>query len=413
MIIQIILVIIVLIGGFFAYNKISSEKKKSDRTPCKPSKSNEVSNAKDYIYTSNKCVANTCVDGYILDTTENTCTLECKNIITDLSNDEQKEECYPECYTSEGTLLADEDVLDENKVRCGIATSECYGKTLDDIGSIESAKNCGLITKDTDSKCFRLEGEKVTTKTLKQLITVNDIETAKLCYPSVSDKIGNNCYKPDDNNNYILKTLNDFPLNSAGLVAARDCGLRRGNLDCYDETKVGFPKKVVGSFEFLYNLWLMNVCHPGERRKIIKPVKCYKTDSDRIEVKPISYYNINTLTNHSALSNNEKDAFDCGYTSPSNFRCHKVVNGQLVDRELSEYKNRKDSVDCELLRYDQLECYYDEKPYGKINEMVLWKEGKKDLVRTCHGDRMYTILQEYEDEGSFDRMYNYYKKYGY
>tara|TARA_Y100000389_G_scaffold195777_1_gene227696 strand:- start:235 stop:1359 length:1125 start_codon:yes stop_codon:yes gene_type:complete len=362
-------VIIVLIIGLLATNKISDKKKISDRTACKPFKSKKVSNAKDYIYMSNKCVANTCVDGYILDTTENTCTLDCKNIITDLSNDEQKKECYPECYTSDGSLLDDEGVLDENKVKCGIETAECYGKTLDNIGSIESAKECGLISKDKDNKCLREEGDKVVTKTLKQLITVNDTETAKLCYPSVSDKIGNNCYKPDDNNNYIVKTANDFPLNMGGLEAARDCGLRRGALYCYDETKKGFPKRPVGNF--LTNLDAMDTCHPGERRKITKRWSCYNRDSERIELNPLSHYNIDNETDWATLAYNEHEAFECGYTDPSNFRCHKVVNGQLVDFKTAEYRNRKDSVDCDWLKWKKpYDCFHNTTPYGPT-----WKPG--------------------------------------
>lgn len=410
MIIRVILIIIVLIGGLFAARKMASKQSISDRSQCTPSKSNQISNAKDYIYMSNKCVANTCIDGYILDTSENTCTLDCQNTITDLSSDEQKNECYPECYSSEGSLLAAEDIIDENKVKCGIETSECYGKTLDNIGSIESAKNCGLISTDKDSRCFRLEGEKVVTKTLQQLITVNDTETASLCYPSISDKIDNNCYKPDDNNNYILKTLNDFPLNEGGLQAASDCNLIWGNLDCYDETIMGFPKKPLGNL--VYYLDLMDECYPGERQKVTKPAKCYKGDSDRIELKPISYYNIQDSTGI-VLRVNELDAFDCGYTSSSNFRCYKVDNGRLVERTLSEYRNRKDSVDCDSWRsrvpYD---CYYDTSPYQKIHEMVLWEDGPKDLVRTCYSDRTYRLLQEWEDAGEFDRMYNYYKDRG-
>ena len=393
--------IIVLIGGLFAAKKLSSKTKKSDRTPCKPSKSKEVSNAKDYIYMSNKCVANTCVDGYILDTTENTCTLDCKNIITDLSSDEHKKECYPECYTSEGSLLADEDVLDENKVKCGIATSECYGKTLDNIGSIESAKKCRLISEDKDSKCFRVEGDKVVTKTMKQLITVNDTETAKLCYPSSSDKIGNNCYKPDDNNNYIAKTLNDFPLNGGGLQAAFSCNLKRGEQYCYDETKKGFPNKPVGNF--LSDLDQMDKCHPGESRKVTKHIKCYKWDSSRIELKQLSDF--------PSVDDTPWDAFDCGLVQGGT-RCYKVVNGKLVKKGDYEFANRKDAVDCDFLRGDPYDCYNTTKPYGKIHRMVLWKNGKKELVKTCHGDGMYSLLQNWENNGDFDTMYNSYKNQG-
>ena len=401
MIIQIILVIVVLVGGIFAAKQLSKNKKNSDNTPCTPSTSKEVTNAKDYIYLSNKCVANTCVDGYILDTTENTCTLDCKNIITDLSNDAHKKECYPECYTSDGSLLADEDIPKENKVKCGIETSECYGKTLDNVGSIESAKTCGLISEDKDSKCFRLEGDKVVSKTLQQLITVGDTETAKLCYPSVSDKIGNNCYKPGGNNDFVLKTAEDFPASASGLQAAFSCNVKRGEKYCYDETKKGFPNKPVGNF--LYNLDWMDKCHPGESRKVIKPKKCYKWDSSRIELKQLSDFpNVDT---------NPWDAFECGLVQGGT-RCYNVVNGKFVQKGDYEFANRKDAVDCDFWRGDPYECYNTTKPYGKIHKMVLWKDGKKDSVRTCYGQATYNLLQEWENEGDFDSMYNYYKNQG-